>query len=187
MIFLGRVGLLSCLWRRLMPHNQTLEERFFHYISPEPNTGCWLWTGSLDGHGYGQLRVAGRVKLVSHISLEISGRPRPVGLVARHSCDFPICCNPDHLEWGTRKQNTADAIARGRLKTHGLIIGHEVARSRPLCRPIVACDHCGIEFRKKSHQIREGNRNFFCGSRCSIAWQKANYTNRPISSWSEAA
>lgn len=31
---------------------------FLRRIEPEPNSGCWLWTGSLrQGSGYGQLRI----------------------------------------------------------------------------------------------------------------------------------
>lgn len=98
-------------------------DRFAAYASPEPNTGCWLWAGSCDSHGYGQLRVDGQLRFASHISLELDGRPRPSPeACARHSCDFPPCVNPDHLEWGTRKQNTADAIKRGRLNTDGLAL-----------------------------------------------------------------
>lgn len=28
--------------------------------SPEPNTGCWLWTGPLRGKGYGHVRLNGK-------------------------------------------------------------------------------------------------------------------------------
>jgi hypothetical protein len=39
----------------------------------------------------------------------------PWTLVVRHKCDVRNCINPDHLEVGTYKQNTADAISRGRF------------------------------------------------------------------------
>jgi hypothetical protein len=29
--------------------------------SPEPNTGCWLWTGGERGKGYGAFPLGGRV------------------------------------------------------------------------------------------------------------------------------
>jgi hypothetical protein len=46
----------------------------------------------------------------------------PAGLDVMHKCDNPPCCNPSHLELGTRKQNLQDSAARGRhplkAKTH---------------------------------------------------------------------
>jgi hypothetical protein len=36
----------------------------------EPATGCWLWNRSLDGHGYAQRMVDGRLELVHRIMYE---------------------------------------------------------------------------------------------------------------------
>jgi hypothetical protein len=33
-----------------------------------------------------------------------------------HSCDNPSCCNPAHLREGSAKDNSQDALSRGRLK-----------------------------------------------------------------------
>lgn len=91
----------------------TIRERFFAKVSPEPNSGCWLWDGAIHPKGYGQIRANGRTSRATHISLELAGRPRPqAGLYACHSCDVPSCVNPDHLYWGTAKQNQADRLAR---------------------------------------------------------------------------
>jgi HNH endonuclease len=45
--------------------------------------------------------------------------PIPADLVVRHTCDNSHCINPEHMLLGTRKQNTQDAIARGRHKVFG--------------------------------------------------------------------
>ena len=164
----------------------SLRERWEAKVSPEPNSGCWLWLGAVDGHGYGQLAMpGGKKRLATHAALELHGRPRRADApCALHKCDNPNCVNPDHLEWGTMKQNTHQMMARGRSDFSGFAIGHEIMRQRWPGRPTKTCDHCGLSYRMKRHQVR--NRNFFCSSVCSIAWQKANYTGQTIRSWSAA-
>lgn len=81
----------------------------------EPTTGCWLWTGPPDASGYGQLRQGRTVVRVHRLACELRhGQGRP-GDVARHSdaCTSlgrrgRLCCNPDHLAWGSEKQNATD-------------------------------------------------------------------------------
>lgn len=36
-------------------------ERVWLYIHEEPNTGCWLWSGSLNNNGYPNFAADGRV------------------------------------------------------------------------------------------------------------------------------
>lgn len=47
-----------------------------------------------------------------------TGETRMYGLDTCHSCDNPICCNPDHLRFDTRQSNVDDATGRSR-HAHG--------------------------------------------------------------------
>jgi hypothetical protein len=89
-------------------------ERFWSLVDKTPGFGpngdCWNWKGPVSPEGYARLSIYKG----SHISLEIHDKPRPKGYCALHSCDNPPCCNPDHLRWGTNKENVADMIARKR-------------------------------------------------------------------------
>jgi len=101
-----------------------LKERFYTKIKMVLAEGdCWEWLGSTSTSGYAQLRWRGKTRFASHVSLTLFGRPRPDGMCALHTCDNPICVNPNHLWWGTQKDNVDDCIAKGRHDHSGLAIG----------------------------------------------------------------
>jgi hypothetical protein len=82
--------------------------------TPEPNTGCWLWIGSINKFGYGMVGY-NRIQNYAHrLSYEVYKGSIPEGLLIRHSCDQPSCVNPDHLELGTDMDNNKDMVNRGR-------------------------------------------------------------------------
>lgn len=92
-----------------------VKHRFFKKIS-EADNGCWIWKASKNPQGYGKLFVDGRLRVATHVSLEISGRPLAKGKFALHKCDNTSCVNPDHLFQGDAKSNIEDAMAKGRAK-----------------------------------------------------------------------
>lgn len=92
-----------------------LAERFEAKVSPEPNSGCWLWLGAVTKAGYGIMGIDGSTRPATHISLELQGSERPApDQFACHKCDTPSCVNPAHLFWGTHSDNMADQKAKGR-------------------------------------------------------------------------
>lgn len=101
-----------------VPRISKAERRSMAYIlsryEPELNTGCWLWSGGTDRHGYGTQWVAGRVVYAHRIFYEQHVGAIPDGQVVRHKCDTPTCVNPAHLLPGTQGDNMRDARERGR-------------------------------------------------------------------------
>lgn len=70
-------------------------------------SGCWLWTGSLDPSGYGKTS-AGPLRNISMHRLSYmawSGEPIPAGLELDHLCRVRHCVNPAHLEPVTKAVN----------------------------------------------------------------------------------
>lgn len=79
---------------------------------------CWPWTASKANKGYGAFgfRRDGRsVTVKAHrFSWELHNGPIPDGLCVLHRRDVPACVNPDHLFLGTKRDNNADMVAKGR-------------------------------------------------------------------------
>jgi hypothetical protein len=93
-----------------------MSELFHQRYIPEPNSGCWLWIGTIQyGKEYGVLGNKG--KKAHRLSWEIHFGPIPLGMHVLHKCDVPSCVNPDHLFLGTHVVNMQDRQRKGRTKS----------------------------------------------------------------------
>lgn len=99
---------------RIISGGLPIGPRFEAKIFKEPNSGCWLWTGSIGSHGYGQMSICNRPHTCHKVAYELYRGPVPDGLYVLHKCDTRSCCNPDHLYIGTQKENGRDMVERGR-------------------------------------------------------------------------
>jgi hypothetical protein len=89
-------------------------ESLLAMASPEPMSGCWLWTGSSDSNGYP--RIGRRSLKVTRLVLEQSTGIRLGDRLACHRCDNPSCINPAHLFSGSPHENMQDKIRKGRMR-----------------------------------------------------------------------
>lgn len=93
-------------------------------------SGCWEFTGPQTEAGYGRLNILDRYWYTHRLSYELHVGAIPEGLHMDHLCRNRICCNPEHLEPVTPRENAlrspvAVAAVNAR-KTHCLN-GHELA------------------------------------------------------------
>ena len=125
-------------------------------IEMEPNSGCWLWTGKGHKFGYGQICYLGKKVEVHRFMYMASNGPIKKGLVIRHRCNVPECCNPDHLVAGTVRDNILDMVMAGRSlnqkKTH-CAKGHEYT---------------------EENTIRDSKNRRIC-RKCRAVWSNKNY------------
>lgn len=122
-----------------------LPERFWAKVMADLEAGCWVWTASGDGKGYGKIwsSQAGRLLYAHRVAYEALIGPVPDGLSLDHRlhngdqprCVGRACCNPEHLEPVTHAVN----VARGRLG--------EASRRR-----LLAKTHC-----KRGHPLSGDN------------------------------
>lgn len=159
---------------------RTIEERFRDFISPEPTSGCFLWTGAVHHEtGYGVFGTAPREVEQAHrfaFFLKHGRYPRP-GFEVCHKCDVRTCVRDDHLFEGTRSDNMKDAARKGRVvipnakltRTRAILIGlrAQFERNGALAREygiapsaVTKCKHgwvprFGPETRKVGHNLKE--------------------------------
>lgn len=77
---------------------------------------CIIWPYAGAGKGYGKIRINGRSTGAHRLVCSLShGDPSSDRLMALHSCNNGKggCVNPNHLRWGTYKENFVDAVKDG--------------------------------------------------------------------------
>ena len=118
-----------------------LPERLLDKIQPEPNSGCWLWTGATRGSGYGATwdgkRVVGAHRLVYQLLIGDIQKP-----MLDHLCRVHCCVNPSHLRQATPRENTLATGSRAASKAH----------SEKEC-----CPKCGGDYVTVRRPSRGGN------------------------------
>ena len=90
------------------------KERIESKVDKIPEAGCWIWMGSTQVRGYGELISNNRKYLAHRASYEAFIGPIPKGMYVCHTCDNVYCVNPAHLFLGTQKQNLQDMKSKGR-------------------------------------------------------------------------
>ena len=118
------------------------EVRFWDKVTGGSFDECWIWMGSTDGRGYGQINVDGRPEKAHRVAWCLLRGEIPTGLTVDHLCYTPLCQNPWHMDLVSRAENSRRVRANQHAgKTH-CVNGHEftpentyrLERDRRSCR-----------------------------------------------------
>lgn len=94
-----------------------VRHRFIHDFAARFRSDvCLLWPWAKNSAGYGHFAKEKKHYLVHRLVCRIvHGEPSSEELQALHSCGNGHlgCCNPRHLRWGTRSDNTQDRWQHG--------------------------------------------------------------------------
>lgn len=107
--------------------DQRLPGNFWSRCIPEPNSGCWLWTGYLNRDGYGKFTLKGRSSESHRWAYRFLVGEIPAGLQIDHRCRTRNCVNPLHMEAVTARVNVLRSTAPAALQFRQTqcIRGHE--------------------------------------------------------------
>lgn len=159
----GRASYVRCVDGLI----ELLAERILARIRVEDRgyrTACWVWPG-MKNDGYGRIFVPGtnrrRRKLTHRVLFEFFVGEIPAHLEIDHLCRQHDCCNPDHLDVVTSRENTLRGLgpevcgARNRSKTHckhGHAFTPENTRRSQRGRECKACNNA--RHRARYHRIK---------------------------------
>lgn len=124
--------------------NSGMLERFMRLVSPEPNSGCWLWSGSVNEDGYGTFSTPNNSVGAHRLAYRMFRGATPIGLELDHLCRVRCCVNPYHMEAVTHQENCRRGLAGATqlAKTH-CPQGHEYTESNTIrWRTKRSCKEC---------------------------------------------
>lgn len=117
-------------------------DRFWSKVDRRGPDDCWLWIGTKMkplpcGLIYGYFGVTDYKRCVSYrphrLSWTLCNGRIPDGMVVMHTCDKPLCMNPNHLQVGTQADNMRDRDSKDRN-----VVGEEHWNSKFTEQDIIA-------------------------------------------------
>lgn len=105
------------------------------------------------------MSIKNRSHSVHRTSYEVFRGPIPVGLVIDHLCRNRLCCNPDHLEAVTFRENIrrGESVMAQKARATHCLKGHPLSGDNVYILPknnTRRCRKCNREFNRKRRARR---------------------------------
>lgn len=141
---------------RLIDVSAVAADRFWAKVVIGEPSECWQWIGAVS-KCYGTFKVGRQSYFAHRVSVALSGRVMPSGMLVDHICRNKRCVNPGHLRVATPKENSANT-------------------------PMAERTHCryGHEFTETNKAWWKGHRLCrICRNERSRLWQSEKRAKRP--------
>lgn len=174
------IGQRPCILNNVLDLYPSTIERFLSRISPDPVSGCWIWTGWQQAlYGAFQFKpgeFTPKTWKAHKLAYSLAyGLPK-LGYQLHHKCQHKLCCNPDHLvpltpqEHGLEEQSLLPKrthCLQGHLFTEETTIHHKGgrrqcricvnARNKEIYRAVFGPPKPKITHCKNGHEFTEEN------------------------------
>ncbi len=71
---------------------------------PITESGCWIWLGGTN-QGYGEFNMDGKRWRIHQYTYQHFVGPIIGGMTLDHLCRVRCCCNPEHLQYVSNREN----------------------------------------------------------------------------------
>lgn len=137
-----------------------LLEKFWSKVKVNPKTDCWEWQKGTASLGYGWFWIGNGKQVYAHrFAYEVNKGKIPNGLELDHLCRNHKCCNPDHLEMVTSKENVLRGKSPSAINLNKVCCpaGHPYSGDNLYVRPNGgrSCRECNRYIGRKSYNLRK--------------------------------
>jgi hypothetical protein len=92
--------------------DDAIVQRFLSFVKKDND--CWIWTGAANSCGRATFTIRDKSYVSARVMYKLHHNVDPENDKVCHTCDNPLCVNPEHLWLGTQIDNIKDRDSKER-------------------------------------------------------------------------